>query len=469
MPTVYERKTQRFFYEVVEPLQIYAGQLYEGGHAVEALYLASHVVKVAIRRGVMRELDSFLDRHSHRINTIGIAIEAARGAAAMGHLDLASLPAVTAMMGLAPYFGLEPPSYEDIYDSNRFVTFSNKIVTESRKRSNFVPNRIAAGMLASAARIAALDGLPLIQELVLGELDAKSRELNPVDKGPRMEIHAVELGRAARFAREFGDTGSAIAFGLLGGGSATAADQFATLSGIDSEYIPISQQYRRMGQPGTAGLLFETAIEGASPDSIERMVQGAGHVVSDRTTSRRQQYVAQETTGWTGRSAPTAGLKRDPKSTVPAAQTNPEKTVATVSAPAASSEKQSGPSEPRHVNAWFEDGDEQLEIDRSYYLAINIGKLRPGSLATEPIVEPNFSAGAPLELLVVIGGHGFSIKRHQQTLWLPPEGDSEIVRFQVTPRTESPFLRISIYMAIDLTLVEEFEIPLSRVTRSRAA
>lgn len=468
MPTIKARKIQQFIYEVVDPLQNYVRKLHDSGHPVEALYLASHVVKVAIRRGILRDLGIFIDESPGGANPIRIAIATARGAAAVRHFDLASLPAATSIMGLAPYFGLEVPSYEDIYDSDRFVTLSNRIVIEARKTASAIPNRIAAGMLASTARMAVLDGLPMVQGLVLDVLDAKSREFSVLESELSMEVHAVELGRAAKFARESGDVGSAIAFDVLGSG--VKADQFVPVAGMDSDYFPISQQYRRMGQPGTAALLFETAIDGASTDSIARMVREVGPEFSEWAGSRRQRHAAFDTGGWAGSSPPVVQRRRGTKQ--PAGLVAPATAADVpwmVSSPTTSSDKRPRPSEQRHVNAWFEDGEQQLETDRLYRLAVNIGKPRPDSLATEPIVEPDFADGDTLELLVVIGGHGFSIKRHQRTLRLPRKGDSEIVRFEVTPRMESFLLRISVYVASDLTLVEEFEIPLTSAAHSRAA
>jgi len=113
----------------------------------------------------------------------------------------------------------------------------------------------------------------------------------------------------------------------------------------------------------------------------------------------------------------------------------------------------------RHVNAWIEGHEPPLETGRTYRLAVNIGMVSGHSLASAPFAEPDFEGEESLELLVVLGGHGFLVKKRQQTLKLPRTGDSGVIYFEITPVLPTPLLRISLYLASELTLLEEFAVP----------
>lgn len=122
----------------------------------------------------------------------------------------------------------------------------------------------------------------------------------------------------------------------------------------------------------------------------------------------------------------------------------------------------------RHVNAWFEDGGLPLERMRRYSLAVNIGSPRHDGLVAKPLAEPDFADGDGIDLLVVVGGRGYAVGRHQQPLRLPRFGDSDVARFDITPLDETFLLRISIYLASDLALLEEFEFPLAAQAQAQA-
>lgn len=126
-------------------------------------------------------------------------------------------------------------------------------------------------------------------------------------------------------------------------------------------------------------------------------------------------------------------------------------------------------SQKRHVNAWFEDGELPLETMRRYSLAVNIGAARGDGLGTKPLAEPDFADNEGIDLLVVVGGQGYSVVQRQQPLRLLRVGESDVARFAITPLDETFLLRISVYLADDLALLEEFEFPLVAQARSRAA
>jgi hypothetical protein len=66
-----------------------------------------------------------------------------------------------------------------------------------------------------------------------------------------------------------------------------------------------------------------------------------------------------------------------------------------------------------------------------------------------------------LDIWVVLSGYHFTAERRQQKFTLPKEGDTDPIFFAVTPTGGgSVFLRISLYFARELTLLQEFEIPI---------
>ena len=124
--------------------------------------------------------------------------------------------------------------------------------------------------------------------------------------------------------------------------------------------------------------------------------------------------------------------------------------------------------EEGRINAWIEDGEPPLEIGRTYRFGINIGKLRQRALGNLQAIEERDEKS--LGILIVVGGHGFSVEPQGQSLLLPTHGDTEAVFFAITPvRRGSLLLRITLYLARELTLLEEFEIPINAQNAIRVA
>jgi hypothetical protein len=118
--------------------------------------------------------------------------------------------------------------------------------------------------------------------------------------------------------------------------------------------------------------------------------------------------------------------------------------------------------ENRRINAWFEDGEPPLEKGRTYRLGINIGTLRDHSLATVRLPDMDWKETDNLDLLIVLSGHGFLVKPRERVLKLPKTRDTETVFFAITPIiVDDVILRISVYLARELMLLEEFEIPIN--------
>jgi hypothetical protein len=123
----------------------------------------------------------------------------------------------------------------------------------------------------------------------------------------------------------------------------------------------------------------------------------------------------------------------------------------------------------RFVNAWLEDGAPPLERDRRYTLAINIGGLREQSLGSEMLGDIDWRDKTSLMLLCVVSGHGVSVSPGQRTFELTPAGDTKKILFTITARRAIPIaLRTSLYLARELTLLEEFEVTVA-VQKAKAA
>jgi hypothetical protein len=123
----------------------------------------------------------------------------------------------------------------------------------------------------------------------------------------------------------------------------------------------------------------------------------------------------------------------------------------------------------RKVNAWFVDARPPLQQRRVYQLGVNIGKPREDALATASAPAIDWGDKENLQLLVVISGFGFVADQRQQILTLPKRGDSDTIFFAVTPNQDSMLLRISLYLARELTLLEEFELPIEVYSAIKAA
>jgi hypothetical protein len=475
MAIISARNARRFFDEILDPLQQCVRNLYDGDRQVDALYLSAQVVMFAIRRGILRDVISFVDDRQSFTNPIQTALQVARGDASVGLVDLPAFPAATSIIGLGRYLGLKDPSYEEIHDPDQFTGFSRRILNVCQKSSSGeVPDGIVTGILASTARLALLDDLPVVQDEMLAALDDRSRHLRTDTAGLSSHAdagYAVELGRAAKFARAMGDADAAIAFDQFAGSN--KPDRYLGLIGSDPDnaYIHMYKEYSEIGQAGTAALLFDAAVDRSSitKDSIVKMLQQEqDRAVGGRALSRRRgKSTGQDVVGRSSdKDAVEAIMERRPSPASPRPREVRPRPETMASAPAAQAPDAA---ERRHVNAWIEDAEPPLETMRAYQLAVNVGKPRAPNLASRPMGEPDFKGEAFLELLVVIGGHGFSIGRRQHTLKLPRAGDSEVVHFSITPLIAAPLLRISLYLSSDFILLEEFEIPVKAVAHSRAA
>jgi hypothetical protein len=111
------------------------------------------------------------------------------------------------------------------------------------------------------------------------------------------------------------------------------------------------------------------------------------------------------------------------------------------------------------ANAWVEDADGPLILNRTYKFCVNVGKLRTDALASAPLPRIDWRNQQELKILVVLGGGDFRVSPPQQPLTLSKSCDTKPVEFEIMPLVaESALLRISFYLARELLLLEEFEI-----------
>ena len=118
-------------------------------------------------------------------------------------------------------------------------------------------------------------------------------------------------------------------------------------------------------------------------------------------------------------------------------------------------------SEERYVNAWIVDGEPPLERGQAYKFAVNVGKLCEHALAAPRLREFDWMDNREMEVWIVLSGRGFMSDLQQQRFTLPKEGETDPIVFTITPtENDQLLLRISLYFARELTLLQEFEVPI---------
>jgi hypothetical protein len=118
--------------------------------------------------------------------------------------------------------------------------------------------------------------------------------------------------------------------------------------------------------------------------------------------------------------------------------------------------------EKREISAWIEGGEPPLDVGVKYRLFVKIGELPQHVLASTKLMNLDWGNHEGLRILVVISGRDLSVDPPQRELWLPKEGDSAPIFFDITFNgNDLLLLRIMFYLAHELTLLQEFEIPIS--------
>lgn len=113
----------------------------------------------------------------------------------------------------------------------------------------------------------------------------------------------------------------------------------------------------------------------------------------------------------------------------------------------------------REVNAWIVDGGLPLIRDRRYRVGVNIGAPREGRLAGWPFAEPDWGDRSEIRLLLSLHAAGVDVSPSCRRARLHREKNMRAVYFDIIPRVAGPVsLHISIFLARELTLLEEFRV-----------
>ena len=83
-------------------------------------------------------------------------------------------------------------------------------------------------------------------------------------------------------------------------------------------------------------------------------------------------------------------------------------------------------------------------------------------MSSTKLREFDWKDSQQVDVWIVLSGRGFIAKPRQQLFTLPKEGDTYPIFFAITPAEhDSLLLRISVYFARELTLLQEFEVPIA--------
>jgi hypothetical protein len=116
----------------------------------------------------------------------------------------------------------------------------------------------------------------------------------------------------------------------------------------------------------------------------------------------------------------------------------------------------------REVNAWLSDCELPLVVGQNHTLGVDIGTPRSYRVGGSSFTEPNWEDRDQLDLLILVDGPEFEVTPSFQQAILPRTGNMETRFFGITPKSEGPLkLNISIFLAHELTLLEEFAVELT--------
>lgn len=120
----------------------------------------------------------------------------------------------------------------------------------------------------------------------------------------------------------------------------------------------------------------------------------------------------------------------------------------------------------REVNVWLVENEPPLVVGIEHKVGVNIGQPREGSVGGGEFKEPDWGDLDKLDLIILLDGSNVTIAPGWQPTVLPKTGNMEPLYFYVTPLDKGTvLLSLSIYLARELTLLEEFLIELSAVEK----
>lgn len=464
MTTFSIRQARFFFEDALDPLQRYIRALYERDHQVEALYLSAQVVAFAIRRGVLRDVISFMSERTkivNRAHPIETAADIAQDIVRMGSFDLLTLPAVTSIVQLGRQFGFENPSYEDIYDSVKFGDFSNRFLTAIRREAIRAPSHMVIGMLASTTRLASLEGMPVVQRDALAALDSQFSKLGKYRVGmalPTMDEHLITLPRLANLAQKVGDPDTAIAFDLFGDSGKFNIIAGSVLPLSDHTYST-ARKFLDAGQAGTAAHLFDAAIDQStvSRGYIAKILQEeeADHGLASSASRRRPSRSSPS-----DRLVGSSGARRTQRMELP--EPGPS-----IGAFASSSNRAEAPNQIQELKQHAEQPSQQRtlnasidnahpKVDEAFHVDVMIGTESNKHLAySGPFNEPDWGNRAKIDLLISLSGLNCEVDPSECLIELPKTGSTKEVTFSIVAGVEGPLeLTIRVFLPRQMILLQ---------------
>lgn len=115
----------------------------------------------------------------------------------------------------------------------------------------------------------------------------------------------------------------------------------------------------------------------------------------------------------------------------------------------------------KYINAWLAKGELPLIKDQLAVIAVNIGARKSRVIAASVFREPDWGHWIELDVIVCLSGPGAKVTPTSHPLKIFKHGASAEIRFEVIPRKQGDvILNLSIYLAKELTLLEELELSL---------
>lgn len=115
----------------------------------------------------------------------------------------------------------------------------------------------------------------------------------------------------------------------------------------------------------------------------------------------------------------------------------------------------------REVNVWLVDTELPLVVAQEQTLGVDIGEPRSERVGGGAFNEPDWGTANELEIVILVDGAGFDVTPSFQKATLPRLGTMESVFFKITPDGSAATLNLTIFLARELILLEEFSLDFS--------
>ncbi|HET6194049.1 MAG TPA: ABC transporter ATP-binding protein [Trebonia sp.] len=124
----------------------------------------------------------------------------------------------------------------------------------------------------------------------------------------------------------------------------------------------------------------------------------------------------------------------------------------------------------RRANAWLQDADLPLVVNKAAKVGFNIGGPRAEAIASAVFSEPDWGEASQLDLLVMLWAGRATVEPAGRELSLPRNGQTEDISFAVTPLAAGKIrLRFRVYLAAQGNLLQELRVDVRVVRQPRMA